>query len=740
MAYYIDQFTPNEPEKTIMSKKSKKRDPFAKREAQKYEHPIPSREYIMQQLEEEGRPVSFENLYPLLQLSDQDELRALDYRLRAMMRDGQIMQDRRGRYCLVDKLELIKGRVIGHPDGFGFVVPDLGGDDLFLSPKQMKQVFHGDRVLVREEGRDRRGRRTGAIFEVIERNTHEIVGRLFIEGSIAFVVPDNKRINRDIHIPNEELNGATHGQIVTVDIIAQPTRRGTPVGRVAEVIGEHMAPGMEIDIAIRAHELPHRWPQSVLDEAEDFDLTVPEEAIKSCKDLRDVPLVTIDGEDARDFDDAVFCRPKPRGGWVLLVAIADVSHYVQVDSALDQEAAIRGNSVYFPERVVPMLPEVLSNGLCSLNPHVDRLCMVCEMSISASGRLLRYTFYNAVMNSKARLTYTNVAAMLQDENPELISKYADIYPHLTELYSLYKVLHAARVKRGAIEFDTTETQIVFGENKKIEKIVPLVRNDAHRLIEECMLLANISAAKFLIAHKIPGLFRSHAPPSTDKITELREFLSELGLQLKGGKNPKPKHFCEVLDAIQGRPDKHLIQMVLLRSLSQAIYSTENVGHFGLAFDAYTHFTSPIRRYPDLLTHRAIRHIINHQPVETFDYDKNQMEKLGQHCSLTERRADEATRDAVDWLKCEYMLDHIGGKFAGVISAVTNFGIFVELKDIYVEGLVHVTGLHGDYYHYDPIKHRLRGERTGTTYRLGDTITVVVTRVDLDERKIDFMLA
>lgn len=722
-----------------MTKKKSKKDPHAKREAKKYANPIPSREFIMQTLEEYGKPIRFDRIVTALGLSKPDELQAIDFRLRAMLRDGQLMEDRRGRFCLVNKLELIKGAVMGHPEGFGFVIPEDGSDDLFLSPKQMKQVMHGDRVLAREQRRDKRGRREGMIYEVIERNTQEIVGRLFIEQGVNFVEPDNKRIPQDVFIPNDQLGGAKHGQIVMVNLIAHPTSKARPVGQVIEVLGDHMAPGMEIDIALRAHDLPHAWPDDVAEEAKAFSDKVTEDDIEGRTDLRDLNFVTIDGEDARDFDDAVFARPRKGGGWTLYVAIADVSHYVTIGSALDREAAMRGNSIYFPERVIPMLPEVLSNGLCSLNPKVDRLCMVCEMTISAKGRMTRHRFYDAVMHSKARLTYTQVAAMLVDQDAALRKEFDAVVPNLEHLYQLYHVLHAARQARGAIEFDTTETKIVFGEDKKIERIVPLVRNDAHRLIEECMLMANVASAKFLNENHLPGLFRIHPAPSEDRMEELRDFLGQLGLQLRGGRKPKPKDFAILLSEIKERPDFHLIQMVMLRSLKQAIYSPDNIGHFGLAYPDYTHFTSPIRRYPDLILHRAIRHVLSHNDDDEFHYDHTTIEKLGQHCSMTERRADEATRDAVDWLKCEYMLDHVGATYPGIVSTVTNFGIFVELKDIYVEGLVHITALRDDYYSYDTLSHCLRGERTGVTYRIGDELDVLVAKVNLDDRKIDFVL-
>ncbi len=716
-----------------------KKDPKGAREASKYENPIPSREYIMILLEERGVPMNRQQITKALRLKDAQDQEALRRRLRAMERDGQLIRNRRGGYGLVSKMDLVRGRVIAHPDGFGFLVPDSGGNDLFLSSREMNAVMHGDRVVARVSGIDRRGRREGAIVEILERNTHRVAGRYYVEGGVGFVIGDNKRVTKDILIPSEAAYGARHGQIVVAEIIEQPTTYRQPIGRVVEILGDHMAPGMEIDVAIRSHELPLEWSPLVEMETEDLPREVPEEAKTGRTDLRDLPLVTIDGEDAKDFDDAVFCEPRGKG-WRLVVAIADVSHYVRPGTALDAEARTRATSVYFPGRVIPMLPEALSNGLCSINPEVDRLCMVCDMEISAAGKTSSYKFYPAVMRSQARLTYNKVAAMLVEGDEALRREYAHVFPHLEHLYALYKALRTQREKRGAIDFDTTETRIVFGESKKIECIVPVVRNDAHKVIEECMLAANTAAADLLAKADIPILFRVHDGPPADKLTDLRSFLGELGLSLGGGDAPRPKDYEVLLKSIQGRPDLHLIQTVMLRSLSQAVYTPENNGHFGLAYEAYTHFTSPIRRYPDLLVHRAIRHVIAGKPPESFRYDSEEMVALGEHCSMSERRADDATRDAVNWLKCEFMMEKVGDVFDGLITGVTGFGIFVELNDIYVEGLVHVTALSNDYYHFDPAKHRLMGERTRRIYRLADKVRVKVARVDLDERRIDFELA
>lgn len=722
-----------------MAEKLPQSDPHAVREAEKYENPIPSREFILEMLRDVGEPLSWSQVAKQLDLHEDDQLEAIQRRLRAMERDGQLIKNRRNGYCVLEKVDLLAGRVIGHHEGFGFLALDEGGDDLFIGARDMRQVLHGDRVLARVAGLDRRGRREAAIVEVIERANKVIIGRFFRERGVGFVMPDNKRICQDILVANEsDQAGAQEGQFVAVEILEHPTLRHEAIGRVVEILGDQMAPGLEIDIAMRSHDLPERWPEAVEQEIVHFTEQVPEEAKAGRLDLRSTPLVTIDGEDARDFDDAVYCEPHDKG-WRLLVAIADVSSYVKPGSALDVEAHNRGNSVYFPGRVIPMLPEVLSNGLCSINPEVDRLCMVCELYISPTGKVRNYQFHEAVMRSHARLTYNKVASMLVDKDEALRTQYAAVLPHLEDLYSLFHALLKQRGKRGAIEFETTETRIVFDENKKIDRIVPVVRNDAHRLIEECMLAANVASADFLEKHKIPVLYRIHEGPPQAKLEDLRSFLSELGLNLGGGAEPEPGDYGRLLASIQERPDAALIQTVLLRSMSQAVYCPENVGHFGLAYEAYTHFTSPIRRYPDLLVHRAIRHILSGKPVELFIYTMESMQAIGQHCSQTERRADEATRDATDWLKCEFMLDKVEQEFNGMVTGVTGFGLFVELEDIFIEGLVHITSLPNDYYHLDQGKHRLVGERTKRTFRLADKLRVRVIKVNLDDRKVDFEL-
>lgn len=713
-------------------------DPHAEREAEKYENPIPSRELILELIQQAGKPLRRQQIAQQFGLESADAQEALRRRLRAMERDGQLSFNSRQKYCIGSGHNTIAGRILGHPEGFGFLKPDDGSEDLFLSPREMKPLMPNDRVIARVSGVDRRGRREAAVIEITERNTHQIVGRFFTEGRVAYVVPDNKKINHEVLIAKEDTGGAKNGQIVVAEILQQPSAHCQPIGRISEVLGLHMAPGMEIEMAIRSYDLPNQWPDALLKEIKSLTPEVPEQAKQGREDIRQLPLVTIDGEDARDFDDAVYAQKTPKG-WKLLVAIADVSHYVKVGTALDDEAKNRSTSVYFPEKVIPMLPEILSNGLCSLNPAVDRLCMVCELLISSEGLVLRSRFFEAVMRSHARLTYSAVAKMLVDGDQKLIKKHQDLMPHLQTLYDLYKVMRQQRELRGAMDFDTQETKIVFGPERKIAEIVPLVRNDAHKLIEEFMITANTAAARFLNRKKMPRLLRVHDGPGAEKLLALKTFLNELGLHLGGKAEPTPLDYMHLLESVQQRPDAHLIQTLLLRSMSQAVYSPETKGHFGLALDAYAHFTSPIRRYPDLLVHRAIRHCLAGHKPDTFHYSHDDMVLLGEHCSANERRADEATRDVVSWLKCEYMMDKIGEEFAGVISAVTGFGFFVELQAIYVEGLVHIASLQDDYFNFDASKHQLYGERSGIRYRLGDSVRIRVVRVSLDDKKIDFEL-
>lgn len=661
----------------------------------------------------------------------------LEDQLYGMVRAGQVMQNRRGEFCLIAKLDLVTGIVSGHRDGFGFVIRDDGGDDVYLSAREMRPVFDGDRVAIKIVGVDRRGKPEGDLVEVLERGTREVVGQFIRERGIGLVVPDNARIAHRILVARGESGGAKPGQVVVVQILDYPTRVEQATGKIVRVIGEPGAKGISTDIAIESHGIPTAWPKAVREEIRKFGKNVPASARQGRTDLRGIDLVTIDGADARDFDDAVYAERSGKG-WRLLVAIADVSHYVAVGSPLDKQATVRGTSVYFPDRVVPMLPEVLSNGLCSLNPKVDRLCMVCDMRVSADGKVTRATFLEAVMKSSARLTYSEVDGLLSGRSPGDVPK--KLHPVLRELHALYKAFAKARARRGAIELDIPATRFELGKDGSIAAIRVVERNDAHRLIEECMIAANVQAAKFLRRHRIPGLYRVHAKPDPERFAELRLFLLTLGLKVPHPDHVKPEQFNRLLREVRGRPDSVSISMTMLRSLTHAEYTPENIGHFGLALDAYAHFTSPIRRYPDLLVHRAIRHIIRGGKPGKFDYKAGDMERLGQITSAHERRAEEATRDVEAWLKCEYMEGRVGEEFAGVVTGVTNFGLFVQISELLVDGLVHVTSLANDYYHYDAGAQQLVGERSGKTYRLGDSLRVKVQRVDMETRRIDFGLA
>ena len=731
-----------------MTKKRKNlinQDPHYKRELEKYGNPIPSREFILSVIRDNNAPMNRDEILTALSIQNEDQIEAMRRRLRAMENDGQLVFTKRKRYALPEKLDLFKGTVIGHREGFGFLQVDGKKDDLFIPNHQMQRVMHGDFVLAQPAGLDRRGRREVRIVRVLESRKKQIVGRFFLENGFSYVVPDDSRIGRDILVPNEHRNGARMGQVVVVELQERSASFNQAIGVITEILGDNMAKGMEVEIALRNHDIPHKFPSAVEKYVKKFTEEVPEEAKKGRVYLRNLPLVTIDGEDARDFDDAVYCE-KHGKGWKLWVAIADVSYYVRLRSALDVEAHNRGNSVYFPNRVVPMLPEILSNGLCSLNPQVDRLCMVCEMQISAKGKLTDYRFYEAVMNSHARLTYTKVAKMLEGDE-ELRTRYSSLVPHLEDLYKLYQALLGARHQRGAIDFETIETKFIFNAMGRIERIEPVVRNDAHKIIEECMILANIAAANFMEKHKEPALYRIHATPSEEKLTSFRTFLSEFGLTLEGGLKPTTKDYAALLEKVKERPAHELIQTMLLRSLSQAVYHADNIGHFGLALEEYAHFTSPIRRYPDLTLHRGIKYLLakeqgaKRKTTDTggYHYSFDEMDLLGNHCSMTERRADDATREVADWLKCEYMQDHVGGEFSGVISSVTGFGLFVRLDDLFIDGLVHISTLENDYYQFDAAKQRLIGENSGMQYRLGDKVRIKVEAVHLENKMVDFSL-
>ena len=723
------------------------KDPFQQREAEKYDNPIPSREFILAHLDKREKPANREELGRELGISGEEQIEALRRRLRAMERDGQLVFTRRQCYALPERLDLLRGKVIGHRDGYGFLRIENSKDDLYLSAEQMKFCMHGDIILAQPGGSDRKGRREARVVRVVEPRNNQIVGRYFVDAGAGFVVPDDSRLSFDILIEPEFTLNARMGAVVVVELEKRPTRRAKAIGRVIEILGDDMGTSLAVDMALRTHEIPHSWPEAVEQQMAALSEQVPEQAKAGRIDLRHLPLVTIDGEDARDFDDAVYCQKKRGGGWRLWVAIADVSYYVRPGSELDNEAQQRGTSVYFPSQVVPMLPEVLSNGLCSLNPQVDRLCMVCEMTISAAGKLSGYKHYEAVMNSHARLTYNKVWNILQGDQ-ELREHYAPLVGDLEELHRMYQVLETSRAQRGGISFETEEAKFIFNAERRIERVERTVRNDAHKLIEECMILANIASARFVEKYQEPALFRDHDRPSEDSIKSFRTVLSELGLSLSGGNKPAPLDYSELLEKIADRPDAEMLQTMLLRSMKQAVYDPENRGHFGLALASYAHFTSPIRRYPDLLLHRAIKYLLaknagelqaNSTPAGGYHYDLQQMLQLGQHCSMTERRADEATREVSDWLKCDFMQDQVGNTFSGVISSVTGFGFFVRLNDLFIDGLVHVSTLDNDYYRFDAVGQRLIGESGAHTYRLGDIVEIRVDAVHMDERKIDFAL-
>jgi ribonuclease R len=714
----------------------KELDPDYAGEKERHENPLPSRRFLLKVLSAHAGPLTAVELGAHFGLPPEQGADGLDKRLQAMVRDGQLVQNRRGAYGPLPRMNVVKGRVQGHRDGFGFLIrEDGGGPDIFLSPRQMRQLLPGDVALVRISGTDSRGRPEGSVVEVVERVTQSIVGRYVLQQGLGYVIPDNPRITHDILVPPGAHGGAKAGQMVVVELTTPPGARTLPAGRIKEVLGDHLAPGMEIEAAIRAHGLPHEWPEAVEREAAALPKTVSARDCEGRHDFRTIALVTIDGEDARDFDDAVFAQRQKAGGWKLWVAIADVAAYVKPGSALDKEGLSRGNSVYFPERVIPMLPEALSNGLCSLNPEVDRLCMVCELRIDDDGEIQGSHFYEGVMHSQARLTYTEVFTALEDPHGPEGTRRKHLLPHLQALDAVFKALFAARTRRGAIDLDSTETKVVFGADRKIERIVPVTRNRAHRIIEECMIAANIEAARFVIKHERPAPHRVHAQPDVVKVQLLREFLAERGFVLGGGDKPRPKDYAKLLERARDRPDYGLIQTVALRSLMQARYSSDPTGHFGLALEHYAHFTSPIRRYPDLLLHRAIKNILHKHKAADLE-GAAEIEAHSAHCSITERRADEATRDVLTWLKCEYMTNRVGDSFVGVVSAVVPFGLFVELEGLYIEGLVHISGLKNDYYKHEPSMHRLRGERTGRVYGLGQKLRVKVVRVNLDERKID----
>jgi ribonuclease R len=715
------------------------RDPHAAREAQKYDRPIPSREAILALLEERGELLTEARIAEALAIDDETDLEALRKRLGAMVRDGQLLLGRRGGYAPTQKLDLIAGLVIANAEGYGFLRPDAGGDDLYLSPQQMRAVMHGDRVLASVVGIDRRGRRQGAIAEVLQRRSSRLVGRVVVENGVTSVTPDDRRILQEVIIKPGEEQGARSGEIVVVEITDPPTSQRGPKGIIKAVLGERLQPSLVVEMAIASHDLPHEWPPEVLREAAQVEPQVSAAEREGRTDIRALPLVTIDGADARDFDDAVYAEPRRGGGFRLIVAIADVSHYVRLGSALDKEAYERSTSTYFPGFVVPMLPETLSNGICSLMPKVERMCMVCDMQVDAEGNVVKSKFYDAVMLSHARLTYDKVWQAVGLREEEALQEVADVLPQLENLHALYKAMAAQRKRRGAIDFETPEVKFRLDQTGSVESMGATERNDAHKLIEECMIAANVQAALYLEKKKIPALFRAHEPPPAEKYEDLQQFLREFKLSMPSVDRVTPADFSEVLRMVKDRPERELIQSVLLRSQSMAAYQPDNRGHFGLALTAYAHFTSPIRRYPDLLVHRAIRFALTGRKPSDYSYTPAEMAAMAIHCSQRERRAEEAERDVDERFKCAWMEKHVGSEFEGVVTGVTSFGLFVELDESKVSGLVHISQLANDYYHFDAARKLLKGERTGTQFRLGDHVRVQVLRASLEDRKIDFRM-
>lgn len=712
-------------------------DPERERQAARYDQPIPSRPLLRDYFEQRAKPLALDAVARDFGLSG-PQAEALGNRLGAMCRDGDLVSNRRNQFCLTRRLPIKTGIVLAHRDGFGFLSPDDGSEDVFLPPRVMRSLMHGDRASVRVQT-NHDGRNEGRLVDVLERARTHVAGTYFREHGLGFVRPADPRMTDDVVVPKEDAGEARPGLLVTVEITAFPDARSPAVGRVVEVLGERGQAGMASELAIRNHDLPHVWPKSVLGEADELPTHVRSGDYAGRENLTQLPLVTIDGEDARDFDDALYCR-RERNGFRLFVAIADVSHYVKADTSLDAEAVNRGNSVYFPDRVIPMLPEALSNGLCSLNPGVDRLCMVAEMRVTNEGQVTRSRFYSAVMHSHARLTYTEVAAILVDGDVDARRKREPVLKDLEALHDVFRALAKARARRGAIDFDSVEPRFEFGVDGQVTGLKPLVRNDAHRLVEECMIAANSAVAKHLSHKKIPVLYRAHERPPADKLTDLREFLSLHGLSLGGGSDPQPSHYTKLMKAVSQRPDRLSIETMLLRSLAQAVYEPETTAHFGLALEYYTHFTSPIRRYPDLLVHRALKHLFASKTPGKFRYSEDDMQTLGRRCSMTERRADDASREVSDALKAEYMSNRVGEDFMGVVTGVTGFGLFVQLEGLYIEGLVHVTALSSDYYEFDSGTQRLNGTRSGVSYKVGDKLPVKVARVSVDERKIDLVPA
>ena len=722
---------------------SSRHDPWAEREARRYENPIASREAILALLAKAPGPLSAEELAQVLDLTAPDRFDPLTRRLAAMLRDGQVLVNRRGGYVPAEKTNLIAGRIIANPEGFGFLHPDAGGEDLFLPPREMRAVFHGDRVLAAVTAVDHRGRSEGKVVSVLERRVQRLVGRFHERAGVGRVTPDDKRLQHDVLIASDARLGAKSGQLVVCELIdpletGRPHGEVVPIGRILTVLGDSLTPSLVVQVAIHGHGLPHEFPEQVLEQAAEIPIQVSAAECAERVDLRELPLVTIDGEDARDFDDAVWCQPN-RNGFRLVVAIADVSHYVQPASPLDDEAQLRATSVYFPGFVIPMLPETLSNGICSLRPNEDRLAFVCDMQVDHEGEVTRAKFHEAVIRSHARLTYTQVWRAIGEDDAQARSELGVLLPQIEHLHQLYRVLAKARVARGAIEFETGEVHFILGPDGEVVQGGMRERNDAHKLIEECMIAANVQAARYLLKKSIPAPYRVHDRPPEQKYADLEEFLAEFQLRMPPWSKVQPRDFTQLLKKVRKRADAALIESVLLRSQSLAVYAPQNIGHFGLALDAYAHFTSPIRRYPDVLVHRAIKHALAGGHPNDYRYGPHDMAQLCLQCSERGRRAEEAEREVDERYRAAWMEQHVGSQFDGIVSGVTSFGLFVEMSESKVTGLVHVTQLPKDWYQFDPVRRVLSGERSGAAWRQGDAVRVLVLRASVEDKRIDLRL-
>lgn len=721
-----------------ISENWQERDPYYRREIEKYgKNPLPSREFILLWLEEQGKLLTFPQIVKAFNMSEaRGDL--LHYRIKAMIAAGQLMRNRQGFIGVSHKMDLVSGYVIAHPEGYGFLNVEGDIDDGFIPPQYMRELMHGDKILARIKHVDGQGRKDYVPVEILQRGQKRVVGKLLNNQGIFSVIPENRRLTQPIMIPKAALGDAVANQIVLAEITAYPSKHQQAIGTIVKVLGDEMAAGLEVAIAIENYNIPNHFSDAVRAQIEKMPDALQEADYVDRLDLRHLPMVTIDGISARDFDDALYAEKRGEN-YRLFVAIADVSYYVKPDSPLDEEAYARGTSVYFPDRVVPMLPEKLSNGLCSLNPHVDRLCLVCELTITPSGQIKNSKFHQAVIQSHARLTYETVEKILFLQDPLMQESFAQLRAPLEDLRAVYQILRTAREKRQAIRFDFKEAEFLFDSEGKIESIQARKELESYQLIEECMVIANVAAAKFLQKHKLIGLYRVHDKPSAERFEKVFNYFAKLGFKTPSFDTVTVEHFAHLLKKAEGRQDRALLEKMILRSLPQALYSSENRGHFALALSHYAHFTSPIRRYPDLLVHRAIRHCLQEESSEVSLYSLEKMDEMAKHCSMTERRADDASRDAMDFLKCEFMSHRIGDEFFGEISSVTSFGLFITLDEFFIDGLVHVSTLPSDYYHYDADNVRLLGERSGHSYQLMDKVRIRVVQVNIEDKKIDFEL-